>query len=69
VWRSLKRIDQQLPRAPAFEAPELVGINDNDGISAMQRDVLRAIAVCQAHQFAEARLGFLKTPTAKGRLR
>jgi len=69
VWRSLQCIDQQLTGEFAFQAPELVGIEDNDGIPTMQRDVLWPIAVCQAYQLAEARLCVLKAPRATGRLR
>ena len=42
---------------------KLVSIDDYDGITAMQRDVLRAVAVRKAHEFAEPRFGVLKAPT------
>jgi hypothetical protein len=46
MWRSLQCIDQQLTGEVTFQAPELVGIEDHDGIPTMQRDVLWSIAVC-----------------------
>ena len=68
MWRGLKRVNQQLPRALTFEVAELVSIDDNDGIATVQCDVLRAVAVREAHQFAKPRFGVLKAPTAKRKL-
>ena len=66
--RRLQRLDQQLPGAGALQAVKLVGVDNNHGIAAMQRDVLRPITVRQANKFAESRLGVLKPPTAARRL-
>lgn len=65
----MNRVDQQLPRSFAPETHEFVGVNDNDGIVPMQRDVLRAFTVCPSHQFAKARFCVLKAPVATKRLK
>lgn len=65
MWRGLKRVYQQLPRALTFQSVKLVSIDDNDGVAAMQRYVLRAVAVRKAHEFAKPRFRVLKAPTAK----
>ena len=66
--RGLQRIDQQLPGAFTLEPPEFIRVNDDDSISTMQRYMLRTFAVCETHQFAEARLSVLEAPSAMGRL-
>ena len=67
--RGLQGLDQQLPGSCALQAEKLVCVDHDDGIAAMQRDMLRPVTVSQAHEFAEARLGVLKAPTTAGRLR
>jgi len=44
-------------------------IDNYHRIPAVQRDVLRSIAMCHAHELAESRLGVLKAPAAARRLR
>ena len=67
--RCLQGVDQLLPGTRTFQAVKLVCVDNNDGIAAMQSDVLRSITVRQAHQLAESGLGVLEAPTTAGRLR
>lgn len=67
--RCLQGVDQLLPGTRTFQAVKLVCVDNNDSVTAMQRDVLRSVAMRQAHQLAESRLGVLKAPTTAGRLR
>ena len=69
MWRSLQSLDQQLAGSRALQAIEFVRVDNHHGIAAMQRDVLRPIAVRHAHEFAESRLSVLKAPSTTRRLR
>ncbi len=60
--RNSESLDQQRPGSRALQAIEFICIDHHHRIPAMQGDVLWPIAVCQAHEFAEARLGVLKAP-------
>ena len=67
--RRLQCVDQQLPGSRALHALKRICVDNNDGVTTMQRDKLRPIAVRQSHKFAESRLGVLKAPTTARRLR
>ena len=65
--RRLQSLDQQLAASRSLQAIEFVCGDHHYRIAAVQRDVLRPIAVRHAHEFAESRLGVLKAPaTARG---
>lgn len=67
MWRSLQGINQQLAGSAALQALKFVSGDHHHRIAAVRRHVLGSIAVCQAHEFAEPRLGVLKAPaTARG---
>jgi len=68
MWRRLQSLDQQLAGSRALQAIEFVCVDNHHRIAAVQRDVLRPIAMCQAHEFAESRLGVLKAPATARRL-
>jgi len=68
MWRSLQGFDQQLAGSRALQPFEFVCVDNHHRIPAMQRDVLRTIAVRHAHEFAESRLGVLKAPATARRL-
>jgi hypothetical protein len=67
--RRSQSFDQQLAGSRALQAIEFVCIDNHHRIAAVQRDVLRPIAMCHAHELAESRLGVLKAPAAARRLR
>jgi len=69
MWRSLQSLDQQFAGSRAFQPFEFVCVDNHHRIPAMQRDVLRPIAVRHAHEFAESRLGVLEAPAIARRLR
>ena len=65
--RSLQSVNQQLPRPSALHAPKLFCVHHHDGLTAVQRDVLRPVTVSQTHQFAETGFGVLEAPAAVSR--
>lgn len=67
--RRLQSLDQQLAGSRALQAIEFVCVDNDHRIAAMQRHVLRPLAMCHAHEFAESRLGVLKAPATARRLR
>jgi antitoxin PrlF len=68
--RRLQGVHQQLPASRTFQAIEFFSIDHHHRIAAVQCDVLGPVAVSQANELAESRLGILKAPaTARGLLR
>jgi len=67
--RRLQSFDQLFAGLRALHAIEFICIDNHHRIPAVQRDVLRSIAMCHAHELAESRLGVLKAPAAARRLR
>lgn len=68
MWRHFQCLDQQVEVSCTFQTIEPFGVNHHHRIAAVPGDMLRPIAVCQAHEFNESRLGVLKAPAAALRL-
>jgi len=69
MWRRLQSLDQQPASSLALQAIEFVCVDNHHRIAAVQRNVLRPIAVRHTHEFAESRLSVLKAPAIARRLR
>lgn len=68
MGRRCQRIDQQLPGALTVQTLELLGVNDDNRIAAMQRDVLRPGGIGQPNKLTEASLSVLQAPAVFGAL-
>ena len=55
IRRRLQSVDECLPRGFGFQAAELLRGNDDDLVTSVNGDVLRSLAACQTHEFAEPR--------------
>ena len=63
--RRLHGLDEGRASLIALEATEFVGADDDNFLTAMNRDVLRSVASGAAHNFTEAGSGILQTPPSR----